>query len=58
MITDVLLDGSQRLLFAGDEETIRQAFHVEGDMDYSRVPAENHVPEKTGHPHAVGSVGG
>ncbi len=34
MITDVLLDGSQ-LLFAGDEETIRQAFHVEGDMDHS-----------------------
>jgi manganese-dependent inorganic pyrophosphatase len=34
MITDVLMDGSQ-LLFAGDEETIRQAFHVEGDMDHS-----------------------
>ena len=32
MITDVLLDGTQ-LLFSGDEDTIRQAFNVKGEMD-------------------------
>ena len=32
MITDVLLDGTQ-LLFVGDEETIRQAFNVRGEVE-------------------------
>ena len=32
MITDVLLDGTQ-LLFTGDEDTIRQAFNIKGEMD-------------------------
>ena len=32
MITDVLLEGTQ-LLFTGDEDTIRQAFNVKGEMD-------------------------
>ena len=32
MITDVLLEGTQ-LLYVGDEETIRQAFNIKGEMD-------------------------
>lgn len=32
MITDVLLDGTQ-LLFVGDEDTIRQAFNVKGEVE-------------------------
>ena len=32
MITDVLLDGSQ-LLYVGDENTIQQAFDIQGDED-------------------------
>ena len=37
MITDVLLDGSQ-LLFVGDEDTIRQAFNLQGHDNCAFLP--------------------
>ena len=37
MITDVLLEGTQ-LLFVGDEDTIRQAFGIKGEVSCAFLP--------------------